>query len=92
MGRTKLKNQIGRRRFRLRRLRFVREQFFPAAVAQKVSDLCDSLPSPHHPLRRVPASRAEKKNAAVALVDSKMLSHHRAFQYPRLVTSIVHMV
>jgi len=31
---AELKNQIGLRRLRLRRLRFVREQFFLAAVAQ----------------------------------------------------------
>jgi hypothetical protein len=33
---AELKNQIGLRRLRLRRLRFVREQFFLAAVAQNI--------------------------------------------------------
>jgi len=34
---AELKNQIGLRRLRLRRLRFVREQFFLAAVARELS-------------------------------------------------------
>jgi hypothetical protein len=32
---AELKNQIGLRRLRLRRMKFVREQFFFAAAAQK---------------------------------------------------------
>jgi hypothetical protein len=36
---AELKNQIGLRRFRLRRLRFVREQFFLAAAAQNINRL-----------------------------------------------------
>jgi hypothetical protein len=36
---AELKNQIGLRRLRLRRLRFVREQFFVAAVAQNLKRL-----------------------------------------------------
>jgi IS4 transposase len=36
---AELKNQIGLRRLRLRRLRFVREQFFLAAVAQNIKRL-----------------------------------------------------
>src|SRR5579864_9029128 len=34
---AELKNQIGLRRLRLRRLKFVREQFFLAAVAQNIN-------------------------------------------------------
>jgi Transposase DDE domain len=33
---AELKNQIGLRRLRLRRLKFVREQFFMAAAAQNI--------------------------------------------------------
>jgi len=33
---AELKNQIGLRRLRLRRLKFVREQFFLAAAAQNI--------------------------------------------------------
>jgi hypothetical protein len=36
---AELKNQIGLRRLRLRRLKFVREQFFLAAVAQNIKRL-----------------------------------------------------
>jgi hypothetical protein len=36
---AELKNQIGRRRLRLRRLKFVREQFFLAAAAQNLKRL-----------------------------------------------------
>ena len=36
---AELKNQIGLRRLRLRRLKFVREQFFLAAVAQNMKRL-----------------------------------------------------
>jgi hypothetical protein len=36
---AELKNQIGLRRLRLRRLKFVREQFFLAATAQNIKRL-----------------------------------------------------
>jgi hypothetical protein len=36
---AELKNQIGLRRVRLRRLKFVREQFFLAAAAQNIKRL-----------------------------------------------------
>jgi hypothetical protein len=36
---AELKNQIGMRRLRLRRLKFVREQFFLAAAAQNIKRL-----------------------------------------------------
>ena len=43
---AELKNQIGLRRLRLRRLRFVREQFFLAAVAQNIKRLVRFLSQP----------------------------------------------
>lgn len=43
---AELKNQIGLRRLRLRRLRFVREQFFLAAVAQNIKRLVRFLGRP----------------------------------------------
>jgi hypothetical protein len=46
---AELKNQIGLRRLRLRRLRFVREQFFLAAAAQNIKRLVRFL-SPPAPL------------------------------------------
>jgi hypothetical protein len=43
---AELKNQIGLRRLRLRRLRFVREQFFLAAAAQNLKRLVRFLSQP----------------------------------------------
>src|ERR1700758_5434394 len=47
---AELKNQIGLRRLRLRRLRFVREQFFLAAAAQNIKRLVRFLTLPTAPL------------------------------------------
>jgi hypothetical protein len=51
---AELKNQIGLRRLRLRRLKFVREQFFLAAVAQNNTRLVRFLSQSTTP--RVPAT------------------------------------
>jgi transposase len=47
---AELKNQIGLRRLRLRRLKFVREQFFLAAVAQNIKRLVRFLSRPITPV------------------------------------------
>jgi transposase len=47
---AELKNQIGLRRLRLRRLKFVREQFFLAAVAQNIKRLVRFLSQPTTPV------------------------------------------
>jgi hypothetical protein len=47
---AELKNQIGLRRLRLRRLRFVREQFFLAAAAQNIKRLVRFLTQPTTPV------------------------------------------
>jgi DDE family transposase len=47
---AELKNQIGLRRLRLRRLKFVREQFFLAAVAQNIKRLVRFLNQPTRPV------------------------------------------
>jgi Transposase DDE domain len=47
---AELKNQIGLRRLRLRRLKFVREQFFLAAAAQNIKRLVRFLCQPTRPL------------------------------------------
>ena len=47
---AELKNQIGLRRLRLRRIRFVREQFFLAAVAQNLKRLVRFLSQPKPPV------------------------------------------
>jgi IS4 transposase len=46
---AELKNQIGLRRLRLRRIRFVREQFVLAAVAQNMKRLARFLSQPKTP-------------------------------------------
>jgi hypothetical protein len=46
---AELKNQIGLRRLRLRRLKFVREQFFLAASAQNIKRLVRFLSPPITP-------------------------------------------
>ena len=43
---AELKNQIGLRRLRLRRMKFVREQFFLAAAAQNIKRLVRFLSQP----------------------------------------------
>jgi hypothetical protein len=46
---AELTNQIGLRRLRLRRLKFVREQFFLAATAQNIKRLVRFLSPPAAP-------------------------------------------
>lgn len=46
---AELKNQIGLRHLRLRRLKFTREQFFLAAVAQNIKRLVRFLTSRQDP-------------------------------------------
>lgn len=52
---AELKNQIGLRRLRLRRLKFVREQFYLAAVAQNIKRLVRFLSQPMRPALPVTA-------------------------------------
>jgi transposase len=52
---AELKNQIGLRRLRLRRLKFVREQFFLAAAAQNLKRLVRFLGRPTRPALQVTA-------------------------------------
>jgi len=52
---AELKNQIGLRRLRLRRLKFVREQFFLAAAAQNLKRLVRFLSQPTRSVLEVTA-------------------------------------
>ena len=72
---AELKNQIGLRRLRLRRLKFVREQFFLAAAAQNIKRLVRFLSPPRAPvLCRPPLSRSEnRKTGDSMLADEKMI-------------------
>ena len=47
---AELKNQIGLRRLRLRRIKFVREQFFLAATVQNIKRLVRFLNQPMRPV------------------------------------------
>ena len=69
---AELKNQIGMRRLRLRRLRFVREQFFLAAVAQNIKRLVRFLSEPTTPvLPATTESSGDKKTGDGILPDEK---------------------
>src|ERR1700726_3217967 len=57
---AELKNQIGLRRLRLRRIKFVREQFFLAAAAQNLKRLVRFLSRPTAP-QALPLRKEEKK-------------------------------
>jgi hypothetical protein len=50
---AELKNYIGLRRLCLRRLKFVREQFFLAAAAQNLKRLVRFLSTPRRPVLQV---------------------------------------
>jgi hypothetical protein len=52
---AELKNQIGLRRLRLRRMKFVREQFFLAAAAQNIKRLVRFLSQSPTPAQAVAA-------------------------------------
>ena len=77
-----LKNQIGLRRLRLRGLRFVREQFFLAPVAQHLKRLARFLSHLKHRFYRPPLSRTPTQNkSATACSQMKRRSVGRLFQY-----------
>ncbi len=75
---AELKNQIGLRRLRLRRLKFVREQFFLAAVAQNIKRLCGSSAIQQHPClsatRNQRGTRQSLHHSATEPVQSKTFS------------------
>jgi hypothetical protein len=57
---AELKHQIGLRRLRLRRMKFVREQFFLAAAAQNIKRLVRFLSTPTPPLVLTAQKREEE--------------------------------
>jgi hypothetical protein len=69
---AELKNQIGLHRLRLRRLKFVREQFFLAAAAQNIKRLVRFLSQPTTPVLPATAqSNRDKKTGDGTLADEK---------------------
>jgi Transposase DDE domain len=84
---AELKNQIGLRRLRLRRMKFVREQFLLAAAAQNIKRLVRFLNQSTVPLTVTP--RIERRNSAASTpAPHKDRSNRRVFQHPRLFASI----
>jgi hypothetical protein len=72
---AELKNQIGLRRLRLRRLRFVREQFFLAAAAQNLKRLVRFLSqTPEPPLPAIAQSSTRRKLSVSGLLTQWSLS------------------
>ena len=80
---AELKNQIGLRRLRLRRLKFVREQFFLAAAAQNIKRLVRFLSQAAtvHPARDHLAL-VRSKNSAAADNEAKWTFPSRTFSTP----------
>src|SRR2546422_11290318 len=77
---AELKNQIGLRRLRLRRLKFVREQFFLAAVAQNIKRLVRFLSKPTKPV--LPATtypNVRKENSARGLLAAEQTFCRRTY-------------
>ena len=62
---AELKNEIGLRRLRLRRLKFVREQFILVAAAQNIKRL-GSLPQPRSEVDNDHNNLVATKNSATA--------------------------
>ena len=83
---AELKNQIGLRRLRLRRMKFVREQFWLAATVQNIKRLVRFLSQPAAPLPQQLETRKEPTSPR----------HHTAtepcdrtlFQQARLISTI----
>jgi hypothetical protein len=74
---AELKNQIGLRRLRLRRLKFVREQFFLAAAAQNIKRLVRFLSQP--PVSILPATCVRvslRSLRRVAAIDHQFATSH----------------
>jgi len=75
---AELKNQIGLRRLRLRRLKFVREQFFLAAVAQNPQPRPTVNPA-RDQIVELPARRSRTTRA---LERTKRILSRRTFSTP----------
>jgi hypothetical protein len=80
---AELKNQIGLRRLRLRRMKFVREQFFLAAAAQNIKRLVRFLSRPGTPCS-ARHDLATEKNSAGQATKAKTSQVQRVFQHPQV--------
>ncbi len=89
---AELKHQIGLRRLRLRRLKFVREQFFLAAVAQNIKRTrAVPQPSTTNIARSVSHHLAEatEKTRQNHTRSQKRPSADALFQHPHLISSVI---
>jgi hypothetical protein len=76
---AKRENQIGLRRLRLERMKFVREQFFLAATAQNIERLIRSLSQLTNPLVLTPTyvqstRKSTRPTASIAKLNLKPLT------------------
>jgi hypothetical protein len=81
---AELKNRIGLRRLRLRRLRFVREQFFLAAIAQNLKRLARFLSRPKNRFYWPPLNRMQTKQT----VTHMLICAHRKLKHRRTESNI----
>jgi hypothetical protein len=80
---AELKNQIGLRRLRLRRMKFVREQFFLAAAAQNIKRLVRFLSQPDSPrCGSYHLAEVRRKNSTAAIIAAKKTFRSRTFSTP----------
>ena len=82
---AELKNQIGLRLLRLRRLKFVREQFFLAAAAQNTHAL--PQPTDHTGSARHHLTELRKEKLGRDIVGAEDVSVGALFQHPRLIST-----
>jgi hypothetical protein len=83
---AELKSQIDLRRLRLRRLKFVREQFFLAAAAQNISDgRASSVENQDHPARDHLVELFAKKESS-GQNTKKSVFDNLVFQHPQAIT------
>ena len=86
---AELKNQIGLRRLRLRRMKFVREQFFLAAAAQNIKRLVRFLGQPTIPAPAVSCLDEKRKRVRGDYPTTQMvLGIIEFFQQPRLIAEV----
>jgi hypothetical protein len=86
---AELKNQVGLRRLRLRRLKFVREQFFLAAAAQNIKRLVRFLSPSTTPVRPPPLSRTDTRKTRQRHSQPRRHSVDRTFSTPTGVSDNV---
>jgi Transposase DDE domain len=88
---AELKNQIGLCRLRLRRLKFVRQQFFLAAAAQNIKRLVRFLIDNIGPASHRLAERPEEKLGGGPR-SREDITLTGLFQHPHLIATITHRV